>query len=83
MKVYVTLVGVSSNRDRMVTWPKGWHIPREGETVSIPGLDESPLFVRRVVWNPESTPEPYVYLVLGTSPRQAGELTPSEPTSTY
>lgn len=67
MKIKVTLVGIVDRRRRL-DWPEGWPVPREGDTVEIPDLDESPLSVRTVVWYPEGgddDSEPFVYLVIG------------------
>jgi hypothetical protein len=66
--VWVSLVG--EDRDRRVTWPKGWPVPRVDETVWVGDLI---LFVRSVSWYPEGSTdwtEPHVYLVLGPKRRE-------------
>jgi hypothetical protein len=68
MKVTTTLVGIMDHH-RELEWPEGWPIPREGESVTLPGEDN--LSVRTVVWYPEGSDEdeedrePFVYLVIG------------------
>lgn len=67
MKIVTTLVGVTDYH-RTLTWPDGWPIPREGDSVDLPGLPS--LAVRTVVWYPEGGDdgderEPFVYLVIG------------------
>lgn len=66
MKIVVSLVG-SSEQPELV-WPQGWPVPREGESVALPGGDL--LVVRTVAWcprggDPADPAEPYVYLVVG------------------
>lgn len=68
MNVVVGAVGVM-NRDHKVVWPDGWPIPREGDSITIPALDEV-TSVRTVVWYPEGDgwkQDPFVYIVVGPS----------------
>ena len=78
MKIVATLVGIMDHH-RHLTWPEGWPVPREGDTVHLPHLDErdpAELSVRTVVWYPEGDDEsegldrePFVYLVVGQARR--------------
>jgi len=71
VKVIATIVGSTDPR-RIVTWPEGWPVPREGDSVTLHPDDPAVNTVRTVVWYPESDgdiPEPFVYLVLGSDRR--------------
>lgn len=66
MRIVASLAGVVDAPD--LEWPEGWPVPREGESVSLPGV--GPLQVRTVVWYPagnsdEGDPEPFAYVVVG------------------
>jgi hypothetical protein len=57
-------------QDRL-SWPEGWPLPLEGQTVELPNERIANLYVRHVAWYPmgdEDDTEPYVYLVLGGRP---------------
>lgn len=71
MKIHFSIVGtVERHPDVKVDLPV---VPREGETVKIPGVSEADTHVRTVVWYPlvddeEEAGEPFVYVVLGQRP---------------
>jgi hypothetical protein len=67
MKTFVDVVGVVDAPE--VTWPKGWQIPRIGDSVFLRDV-EVPLSVRATDWLPqgdEGSPDPFVYIVIGPS----------------
>lgn len=69
MKVQMTTVGLMHNHE--VPWPADWPPPAVGDYVVVDSDAESaPLHVRVVEWYPVATPEPFVYIVVGTSPQQ-------------
>jgi hypothetical protein len=73
MKVQFSFVGFYKQRTGLIADME--QIPREGETVNIPGLNQGESIVRTVVWYPviESVSgdtgidDPFVYIVLGPS----------------
>lgn len=71
MRIIVNIVGLVREATPVVEWPDGWPIPHVGEEISFPRLPTY-LFVRHVTYLPQGDlegTEPYVYIVLGTTPR--------------
>ena len=69
MRVIINVVG-STNYHAEVTWPKDWPVPREGESVEIPGVRDITTVVRNVTWYPAGDEDgeisdPFVYVVVG------------------
>lgn len=65
--VQFSLVADPSESDRFVKMPC---VPREGETVDIPGVSQADTVVRTIVWLPFLEDQPDVYIVLG-KPRRS------------
>lgn len=66
MRIQFTFVGLTERHDDV--WVNLPIVPREGETVDIPGLSQADTVIRTVVWYPlgdGDDKEPFVYVVLG------------------
>ena len=68
MRIQFSVVG------QIEPYPNVWvdlpAVPREGETVNLPNLEQYATVVRTVVWYPivddeDKTVEPFVYVILG------------------
>lgn len=69
MRVQFSIVGTVERHANV--WADLDAVPREGETVALPGISQADTVVRTVVWYLEGTGEadaeggPFVYVVLG------------------
>lgn len=73
MKIQISTVGLLNRVN--IDWPEGWPVPQKGAAIDHP--EAGSLFVRTVIWYPqgaedEDISEPFVYVVVGPSPRGIG-----------